>query len=138
MEVKSPIIGIPEILLPKAIGSLTSFFWNFSYEIISLRETLSLVSFGISIPTVFLPGITDTLAEVELVLRAKSSDKFIILETLTPGAGSNSYKLTTGPLLMALILPSIPKSNKIFSMNSPSGRFLFKSVALSFEEFFSR
>ena len=74
MEVKSPIIGIPEILLPKAIGSLTSFFWNFSYEIISLRETLSLVSFGISIPTVFLPGITETLAEVDLVLRAKSSD----------------------------------------------------------------
>ena len=26
MEVKSPIIGMPEILLPKAIGSLTSFF----------------------------------------------------------------------------------------------------------------
>ena len=46
--------------------------------IISRSDTLSLVSFGISIPTVFLPGITETLADVELVLRAKSSDKFII------------------------------------------------------------
>ena len=78
--------------------------------------------------------MTETLADVELVLRAKSSDKFIILETFTPGAGSNSYKLTTGPLLIALIFPSIPKSKRIFSINSPSGRFLFNSDALSFVE----
>ena len=95
-----------------------------SLSIISLKETLSRDSFGISIPTVFFPGITETLADVELVLRAKSSDKFIILETFTPGAGSNSYKLTTGPLLIFVIFPSIPKSNSIFSINEPSGLFL--------------
>ena len=53
-------------------------------------------------PTVFLPGMTATRAEVELVFLAKSSDRFIILDTLIPGAGSNSYKLTTGPLLIFL------------------------------------
>ena len=109
------------MLLPRAIGNNISFFLNLSLSIISLSETLSLVSFGISIPTVFLPGITETLADVELVFRARSSDKFIIFETFTPGAGSNSYKLTTGPLLIAFIFPSIPKSNKIFSMNSALG-----------------
>jgi len=54
-------------------------------------------------PTVFLPGMTETRVDVELVLRAKSSDKFIIFDTLTPGAGSNSYRLTTGPLLIVFI-----------------------------------
>ena len=49
-----------------------------------------------------------------------SSDKFIILDTLTPGAGSNSFNVTTGPLLILLIFPSTPKSNNIFSNISPS------------------
>ena len=73
-------MGMPEILFPKDKGSLISFFWNFSLEIISLRYTLSLDSLGISIPTVFFPGMIDTLADVELVLRARSSDTLIILE----------------------------------------------------------
>ena len=85
----------------------------------------------------FFPGIIETLADVELVLRAKSSDKFIIFETFTPGAGSNSYKLTTGPLFIFLILPSIPKSNKIFSINCSSGLFLFSSDLLFTVLFFS-
>ena len=61
--------------------------------------------FGISIPTVFLPGMTDTLVDTELVCRAISSDKLMIFETFTPGAGSNSYNVTTGPLLIFFILP---------------------------------
>ena len=66
-------------------------------EIISLRKTFSLVEFGSSIPTVFLPGIVAILADSELVFLAISSDKLIILETLTPAAGSNSLRVTTGP-----------------------------------------
>ena len=37
IEVKSPIIGIPEILLPKAIGNLILLFLNSVLLIISLR-----------------------------------------------------------------------------------------------------
>ncbi len=37
IEVKSPMSGIPEILLPNAIGNLISFFWNFSFTTISFR-----------------------------------------------------------------------------------------------------
>ena len=87
IDERSPITDMPEILLPKAIGSLTSFLWNLSFEIISLSATLSLISLGISIPTVFLPGITETREDVELVFLARSSERFIIFETLTPGAG---------------------------------------------------
>jgi hypothetical protein len=48
-------------------------------------------------PTVFLPGIVDILADSELVFLAMSSDRLIILETLIPAAGSNSFNVTTGP-----------------------------------------
>ena len=46
---------------------------------------------------VFLPGIIDIRADSELVFLAMSSDKFIILETFIPAAGSNSLSVTTGP-----------------------------------------
>ena len=52
---------------------------------------------GSSIPTVLLPGIVAILADSELVFLAISSDRFIIFETLTPAAGSNSLRVTTGP-----------------------------------------
>ena len=60
-----------------------------------------------------------------------SSDKFIIFETLTPGAGSNSFKLTTGPWLTFFILPSTPKSKRIFSKKSLSTLSFFKVSDLS-------
>ena len=65
-------------------------------------------------PTVFLPGIIETLAETELVFLAISSDKLIIFETFTPGAGSNSYKLTTGPLLIFLFFLQYQNQVKFF------------------------
>ena len=71
-------------------------------------------------PIVLLPGIVAILADSELVFLAISSDKLIIFETFTPAAGSNSFSVTTGPWLTFLILPSTPKSNKIFSKNSGS------------------
>ena len=54
--------------------------------------------FGSSIPTVLLPGMVDIRADSELVFLAISSDKLIILDTFTPAAGSNSFRVTTGPV----------------------------------------
>ena len=108
IEDKSPIIGLPEILLPKAIGNFISFFLKSELFKISLKYTFSLILLGSSMPTVLLPGIVAILADSELVFLAISSDKFIIFETLTPAAGSNSFKVTTGPLLTFLILPLTP------------------------------
>ena len=45
----------------------------------------------------FLPGIVANLAEIELVFLAISSAKLTIFDTFIPDAGSNSYKVTTGP-----------------------------------------
>ena len=115
IELRSPIIGSPDILFPSAIGNLMSFFLKLRFDIISLRKTSSRDDFGSSIPTVLLPGIIDILADSELVFLAISSERLITFETLTPGAGSNSFKDTTGPLLIFFIYPSTPKSNKIFS-----------------------
>ena len=68
-----------------------------------------------------------------------SSERLIILETLTPAAGSNSFRVTTGPWLTFLILPLTPKSNKIFSRNLGSLFSFISEFFLSFTEgFFSK
>ena len=54
-----------------------------------------------------------------------SSERFIIFDTLIPAAGSNSFKVTTGPLLTFFIFPSTPKSKSIFSKISSSILFSF-------------
>ena len=126
---RSWIIGIPEIFFPRAIGNFASLLLNFSSEIISFKNTFSLFKLGISIPIVFFPGIVATLVDIELVCLAISSAKLTIFETLIPEAGSNSFKVTTGPQLILLILPSTPKSNSIFSKNS---EFLFSSSSPRF------
>ena len=46
-----------------------------------------------------LPGIVAILADSELVFLAISSERLIIFETLTPAAGSNSFKVTTVPVI---------------------------------------
>ena len=87
---------------------------------------------GNSIPIVLLPGIVAILADWELVFLAISSDKLIIFETLTPAAGSNSFKVTTGPLLTFFTFPSTPKSKSIFSKVFSSIFSSFKFFSLSF------
>ena len=77
-----------------------------------------------------LPGIVAILADSELVFLAISSERLIILETFTPGAGSNSYNVTTGPWLTFLTSPSTLKSSKIFSKFFSS--ILFCDKFLSF------
>ena len=81
---------------------------------------------------VLLPGIVAILADSELVFLAISSDKFIILETLTPAAGSNSFKVTTGPWLTFFILPLTPKSKRIFSKYSELFDTFWSEFSLSF------
>ena len=115
---RSPTTGTPEIFFPKAIGNFISLLLNLSSAIISFRNTFSLIELGISIPIVFFPGIVATLVEIELVFLAISSAKVTIFETFIPDGGSNSFNVTTGPQLILLILPSTPKSSKIFSKNS--------------------
>jgi hypothetical protein len=117
IETKSPTIGNPEILFPRVIGILISLLLNSLLEIISFKATFSLTLFGISIPMVLLPGTVATLVDIELVLRAMSSERFIIFDVLIPAVGSNSYKVTTGPALTLFISPEMLKSKRTFSRN---------------------
>ena len=94
-----------------------SLLLNSLLEIISFKATFSLTLFGISIPMVLLPGTVATLVDIELVLRAMSSERFIIFDVLIPAVGSNSYKVTTGPALTLFISPEILKSKRTFSRN---------------------
>ena len=110
-----------------------SFFLKSELFSISLKYTFSLEALGNSIPTVLLPGIVEIRADSELVFLAISSERFIIFETLTPAAGSNSFKVTTGPWLTFLILPLTPKSKRIFSRKFGS---LFSLLFVFFISFF--
>ena len=81
-----------------------------------------------------LPGIVAILADSELVFLAISSERLIIFETLTPAAGSNSFRVTTGPWLTFLILPLTPKSKRIFSKKAGSLFSLLFELLISFFE----
>ena len=93
IEARSPTMGVPDILLPKAIGNLISFFLKSVSFNISLKYTFSLDKFGNSIPIVFLPGMVEIRADSELVFLAISSERFIIFETLIPALVQIHLKL---------------------------------------------
>ena len=67
---------------------------------------------AVSIPIVLDPGTTAIRTDTALIERAISSDKPITLAIFVPGAGSNSYNVTTGPGLICTILPITPNSCK--------------------------
>ena len=64
----------------------------------ALMGTTSGFRFGTSIPMVPLPGMGAIIRIPNAAkLKAISSSKFLILDILTPGAGTISYKVTVGP-----------------------------------------
>ena len=84
-------IVLPVISLPNTRGSSSLEFINSSVSKISRKKSVSLTSFGVSIPTLFLPGIGATIL-ISLLSNAiaRSSWRFTILLILTPVAGLSS------------------------------------------------
>ena len=75
-------------------------------------------SFGISIPTTDLPGITSTIRTlITASERARSFTRPLMRLTLRPGAGWISNRVTTGPGNTDTTSASMPKS---FSFSSSS------------------
>ena len=74
------------------------------------RYTVSRDLFGSSIPMAFLPGTTAIRALIALMERATSSASAITREDFTPGAGSSSNRVTTGPGRTCVIRPLTPNS----------------------------
>ena len=76
-----------------------------------------LSSSGSSIPIIFLPGITATLADTAFIDIAISSARLTTREDFVPIDGCNSKSDTTGPGLMLTISPVTLYFNSI-SMSS--------------------
>ena len=84
--------------------------------------------FGISIPTAAFPGIGATIrTELAASRKAILSCKVTILLNFTPGAGSNSNIVTTGPFLMPIISASILNSFRV-SFNATAEAFVSSSI----------
>ena len=78
-------------------------------------------SFGISIPTKDLPGITSTIRTlITANERAKSLAKLLIRLTFTPAAGCISNRVTTGPGSTDFTSALIPKSASLVSSSPES------------------
>ena len=76
--------------------------------IISRSTTISRFSLGSSIPITDRPGTVDTRADSADMDRAISSARPITRDAFSPGAGSSSYMVTTGPGRTDTISPLTP------------------------------
>ena len=92
---------LPSISLPRATVREPFASANSCEPNISLIRTICLFLLGISMPTAAFPGIgASILMDCAASLRAMSSERFLILLILTPGAGLISYLVTVGPRLI--------------------------------------
>ena len=108
---RSATIGRPDMLLPNARVSGELELSYTSERRISDRNTMCRLVLGISRPMVDLPGITSTTrTETILRPRARSLARLVICEDFTPGAGSNSKRVITGPGCTATTSTVMPKS----------------------------
>ena len=87
MSTRSGMIGFPERSCPRQRGMVFFSGSNSLDRIMSLNLTRATLRFGISIPTVALPGRGAILMLTAFMARARSSERDIIFCTLTPGAG---------------------------------------------------
>ena len=83
---------------------------------ISRMKTVSRRGFDTSTPTTGLPGIGARMrTDAARSAMVRSSARLTMRLTLTPGAGSNSKVVMTGPGRTATTLPATPKSASLFS-----------------------
>ncbi len=94
--------------LPKARGSRIWLSPKSRAARLSRKTTFSRWAFGSSMPITERPGTVDTRADSADMLRAMSSAKPITRLAFSPGAGSSSYIVTTGPGRTAVISPLTP------------------------------
>jgi hypothetical protein len=117
MRARSATIGLPTESLPSASVSFeVEALWNSSLSRISRRKTFSRRGLESSMPTTDLPGIGAKMRT--LIARnaiERSSASVTMRFTLTPGAGSSSNVLITGPGRTAVTFPATPKSASLDS-----------------------
>jgi len=127
---RSATIGWPEMSLPIASINFDFDFWKLLPCKTSLRKTAAVELFGTSMPTLFLPGMGATMRTAAArIAKAISSDNVVILCIFTPGAGSSSYRVITGPRSISATRALTLKSFKVFSrVLAPSSKSLCSRV----------
>ena len=104
------------ISLPKAKEIFFVLSWNSLESSTSLKNTGVCFLLGTSMPIADLPGIgASILTALAASPKAISSCKFTIFETLTPGLGWISKRVTDGPLVTCNTFASTPKLIKVSS-----------------------
>ncbi len=98
---RSMTCELPRMSLPSAMGMSWRASCISGRSTISRKLTMARSRLGTSMPTACLPGIGATMRTLGAARRsAMLSARFAIFETRTPGAGSISYSVITGPLRM--------------------------------------
>ena len=126
---KSAVIMLPLISLPRPMHSLPPECFTASQSTTSLKKTVSFFRFGTSMPIAALPGIGASIRTPGAAsFKAISSARFTTELTLTPGAGSSSNRVTDGPRVTATTLARTLKSASVCSKmphwwRMPSSRF---------------
>ncbi len=107
---RSAMTGFPSRSLPSAIGSAARADLKSGCSISSRNPTISGVGFGTSTPTAPRPGMGATIRiDGARMARARSFDRLANWRTFTPGAGSTSNWVTTGPVVRPTSSPSTLK-----------------------------
>jgi hypothetical protein len=108
MRDRSATTDLPPMSLPKASDSLPPWCVTSSLARISLRNTVSRLLFGTSMPMTLRPETVAMRTAVTDRLRATSSARPITRALRMPGAGTSSYSVTTGPGRISTISPCTP------------------------------
>ena len=117
--VRSATTTWPEMSFPRPMHSLPLAFFTSGQSTMDRKETGSEVLEGTSMPMAAFPGMGSIRTLDTASFRAMSSDRFWILFTFTPGAGSSSYRVTEGPLVTFTRVAFTPKSWRVCSMVLP-------------------
>ena len=113
--------GRPSRSRPSATGRVARARSHSGASINSRSVTMRAVGFGISTPTAPLPGIGATIRiDGACIVRARSSASAAIRPTFTPGAGTTSNWVTTGPVVRPAIVPSTLNVRSVSSSTCPS------------------
>ena len=117
---RSATTGLPSRSRPSAIGSAARPRPQSADSISSRRVTIRAIGLGTSTPTAPLPGIGATRMDGARMDIARSSASATMRPAFTPGAGTTSNWVTTGPVVRPAIWPSTLNVLSVSSSDCPN------------------
>ena len=116
---RSATIGLPSMSRPSTSGSMPREPSHSGDSSSSRSVTMRALGFGTSTPTAPLPGIGATRIDGARIAMARSSASATMRWAFTPGAGTTSNCVTTGPVVRPAMVPSTLKVRSVSSSKAP-------------------